>query len=245
MRARLFTTVIGGALLFLCGCDAAGPIGATIPSADAGMSGAAIAALRNLRVAGPAPTAGYSRDQFGQAWTDDVTVDGGHNGCGTRDDVLRRDLKSVTVKPTSQGCVVVNGQLDDPYTGQLIGFVRGPNSDDIQIDHVVALGDSWQTGSAQLTSQERTDFANDPLELLAVDGPTNEAKGDGDAASWLPPRESYRCRYVARQIAVKAKYRLWVTPAERDAMSAVLGSCPGQPLPGDTDVDVATPRPVR
>jgi len=245
VRPRLSTTVIGSALLLLCACSRVAPVGASISSSGAGMTGAAGAALLDLPVKGPAPMTGYSRDRFGQTWTDDVTVNGGHNGCGTRDDVLRRDLKSIAVKSSSHGCVVVSGQLDDPYTGQLIGFVRGPNSAVVQIDHVVSLGDGWQTGAAQLTAQERTNLANDPLELLAVDGPTNEAKGDADAASWLPPNNSFRCRYVARQIAVKAKYRIWVTPVEKDAMSAVLSTCPGQPLPADTDADVATPAPVR
>jgi hypothetical protein len=110
--------------------------------------------------------------------------------------------------------------------------VRGETtSTAVQIDHVVALGDAWQKGAQQLSDSERVDLANDPLELLAVDGPTNEAKGDGDAATWLPPNKSFRCSYVARQIAVSAKYHLWVTAAEKDAMTAVLGSCPGELAP--------------
>ena len=111
-------------------------------------------------------------------------------------------------------------------------FVRGPGtSSDIQIDHVVALGDAWQKGAQQLSSAERYALANDPLELLAVDGKTNQDKGDGDAASWLPPNKSYRCAYVARQIAVKVKYKLWVTPAEYQAMATVLNDCPTQTTP--------------
>ena len=108
-----------------------------------------------------------------------------------------------------------------------------------------ALGDSWQKGAQQLTVDERTNLANDPLELLAVDGPTNQAKGDADAASWLPPNKGYRCAYVARQIAVKTKYRLWVTPAEKDAMAAVLSACPDEPLPVDDGAEVEVPAPLR
>jgi hypothetical protein len=88
-----------------------------------------------------------------------------------------------------------------------------------------------QTGAQQLTRAERIDLANDPLELLAVDGPTNEAKGDGDAATWLPPNKKFRCAYVARQVAVKAKYHLWVTVAEKAAINRLLDSCPGQRAP--------------
>jgi len=160
-----------------------------------------------------------------------VTVDGGHNGCDTRNDILRRDLTSITLKPGSNGCTVLTGTLSDPYTGTTIQFVRGEGtSTAVQIDHLVALSDAWQTGAQQLSAQQRTDFANDPLNLQAVDGPTNESKGDGDAATWLPPNKAYRCTYVTRQVQVKAKYGLWVTSAERDAIVKMLGSC-GSPAP--------------
>jgi hypothetical protein len=151
-------------------------------------------------------------------------------GCGTRDDILRRALTDIAVKPGTNGCVVLSGQLNDPYTGRLIQFVRGPRSSAVQIEHVVALGDSWQKGAQQLTGEERTNLANDPLDLLAVDGPTNQAKGDADAA---------------KQIAVKTKYRLWVTPAEKDAMAAVLSACPDEPLPVDDGAEVEVPAPLR
>jgi len=215
------------------------------PASNLATGGNAASALQALPVKGRAPQTGYSRDQFGQAWTDDVTVGGGHNGCGTRDDILRRALTDIAVKPGTNGCVVLSGQLNDPYTGRLIQFVRGPRSSAVQIEHVVALGDSWQKGAQQLTGEERTNLANDPLDLLAVDGPTNQAKGDADAASWLPPNKGYRCAYVARQIAVKTKYRLWVTPAEKDAMAAVLSACPDEPLPVDDGAEVEVPAPLR
>ena len=105
-------------------------------------------------------------------------------------------------------------------------------SEAVQIDHVVALGDAWQKGAQQWTSAERVAFANDPLELLAVSGPANQQKGDADTATWLPPNKAFRCAYVARQVAVKRKYRLWVTAAEEQAMIRVLSGCPAQPLPG-------------
>ena len=95
----------------------------------------------------------------------------------------------------------------------------------MQIDHVVALGDAWVTGAQQLTPTERTTLANDPLNLLAVDGPTNSAKRDADAASWLPPNKAYRCTYVARQVAVKSRYHLWVTAAETVQIARVLAGC--------------------
>lgn len=190
-------------------------------------AGPAVAALADLPVKGRAPKTGYDRDRFGTAWSD---ID--HNGCDQRNDVLARDMQGETFKPGTRGCVVLTGTLADPYTGKQIAFTRGPGtSDDVQIDHVVALSNAWQTGAQALTDGERLLLANDPLNLMAVDGPTNQAKSDADAATWLPPVRTYRCAYVARQVAVKAKHRLWITPAERDAISTILTTCPDQPLP--------------
>ena len=177
--------------------------------------------LATLAVKGRAPKTGYSREQFGPAWAD---VD--RNGCDTRDDVLNRDLDDKQWRPGTHGCVVVAGRLVDPYTGRLIVFAKA-DAEAVQIDHVVSLSDAWQKGAAGWSSSRRRAFANDRLNLLAVDGPTNAQKSDGDTATWLPPRKSYRCRFVARQVAVKARWRLWITQAEHDAMARVLSRCPG------------------
>ena len=183
--------------------------------------------MATLPVKGRAPLTGYSRPQFGPAWTDDVTVADGHNGCDTRNDILRRDLTDIVVKPGTHGCTVASGVLHDPYTNTVITFTRGvTTSAAVQIDHVVALGDAWQTGAQQLSLAVRTNMANDPLELLAVSGPTNEQKGDADAASWLPPNNAFRCSYVAIQVAVKIRYHLWVTQSEQEA---IAGSSPPAP----------------
>lgn len=180
-------------------------------------------ALASLPIKGRAPKTDYAREQFGAGW---ATVD----DCDMRNFILARDLKDITfVTPT---CKVATGILDDPYSGKTIQFIRGADtSDDIQIDHVVALSDAWQKGAQQLTEEERATFANDPLELLAVDGNLNQQKSDADAATWLPPDNAYRCSYVARQIAIKKKYSLWVTRSEYDAMAGVLATCPDQTLP--------------
>ncbi len=188
-------------------------------------SGSALAALGELAVRGRAPKTGYSRADFGPAWAD---VD--RNGCDTRDDILRRDLTAIQVRASTHGCVVVAGILADPYTGKRIAFSKA-SAAKVQIDHVVALSDAWQTGAQGWSAATRLAFANDPLELLAVDGQANEDKGDGDAATWLPPQKSFRCGYVSRQIAVKLRYRLWVTASERAAMARVLQKCPQQALP--------------
>jgi hypothetical protein len=181
--------------------------------------------LATLTVQGRGPKTGYERDQFGAAWSD---VD--RNGCDTRDDVLNRDLGAKRWRPGTHDCVVIAGVLHDPYTGRRIVFAKA-DAEAVQIDHVVALSDAWQKGAAQWDATRRRAFANDPLNLLAVDGPANSQKGDGDAATWLPPRRAYRCRYVARQVAVKAKWKLAVTTAEHDAIARVLARCPQQRVP--------------
>ena len=196
----------------------------------------ALAALAAVEVKGRAPRTGYTRDQFGSGW-----VDTDRNGCDTRNDILARDLSAETFKAGTRNCVVLTGNLADPYSGRAIGFLRGQGtSEAVQIDHVVALSDAWQKGAQGLDVARRTAFANDPLNLLAVDGPLNMSKGDGDAATWLPPNKGFRCDYVARQIAVKAGYGLWVTQAEHDAMARVLADCPDQALPSAA----AAPAPV-
>jgi hypothetical protein len=185
----------------------------------------ALRSVDRLVVKGRGPMTGYSREQFGSEWAD---VD--HNGCDTRDDMLRRDLTDRTTRPGTHGCVITSGTVVDPYTGTRIRYVRG-GGDEVDIDHVVSLGDAWQKGAPRWTSSERTSFANDPLNLLAVSAHANRQKGDSDAATWLPPDKSYRCRYVARQLAVKLKYGLSATLAERDAMRRILTSCPTLRLP--------------
>ena len=189
--------------------------------------GLATALLETLAVKGRAPKTGYSREEFGQTW-----ADVNRNGCDTRNDILKRDLTSITYKAKTRDCVVLTGVLLDKYSGETINFVRGNiSSMDVQIDHVVALSNAWQTGAFKLTKIERTALANDPLNLFAVKGRLNSQKSDGDAATWLPPLKSFRCAYVAQQIAVKAKYSLWVTAPEKSAMVGILAKCPTQIAP--------------
>jgi hypothetical protein len=206
--------------------------------------GTALAAVAELDVKGRAPRTGYDRDEFGPAWQD---VD--RNGCDTRNDILGRDLVDVGYKPSTRECVVAYGTLHDRYSGDDIVFVRGQDtSTAVQIDHVVALSDAWQKGAQRWDDARRTAFANDPLNLLAADGPLNQSKGDGDAATWLPPNKAFRCEYVARQVAVKLDYDLWVTRAEHDAMARVLVTCPKQelptsdPVPGPGGADLGSPK---
>jgi hypothetical protein len=219
IMALLSATILSG--LFFSGTLK--PYETTQPI-QVGSSGSSPAqdSLGQLEIKGRAPKTGYARSQFGDGW---ATV----SGCDTRNIILFRDLKDTIIDAT---CNVTKGSLDDPYTGKIISFIRGSGtSGDVQIDHVVALSNAWQTGAQQLTVVQRIKLANDPLDLLAVDGPANQQKSDGDAATWLPSNKPFRCQYVARQIAVKQKYSLWVSQAEHDVMNSILSLCPSQQLP--------------
>lgn len=179
---------------------------------------ASLELLNTLEIKGRAPKTGYSREQFSDGW-------GKLNGCDLRNWILQRDL---TEAKLDGKCKVTSGKLHDQYTGQTIDYRRGKNtSAAVQIDHIVAVSDAWQKGAQQLTPAERYQFYNDPDNLLAVDGLVNQQKGDGDAATWLPPNKPFRCAYVARQVKIKARYKLWVTEAEKQAIARELTKCPG------------------
>jgi hypothetical protein len=185
-------------------------------------AGQAIDALDQITIALPDQTP-YDRRQFGQAWAD---VD--RNGCDTRNDVLRRDLVDTTLKPGTRDCVVLTGVLHDPYTGQTIDFTRGQGTSElVQIDHIVPLAWAWRQGAADWTEQKRKQLANDPLNLLAVDGPTNTSKSDQGPALWMPPSEGYRCSYVERFVQVLDSYDLTVTAEDHAALQSELSSCTG------------------
>ena len=202
---------------------------AGITPAQAESATTALSVIEQQVTKGRAAKTGYTRAQFGQTWAD---VD--RNGCDTRNDMLKRDLTEIVYKVKTQNCVVESGILIDRYSGETINFVRGNvTSMEVQIDHVVALSNAWQTGAFKLSVTQRAALANDPLNLFAVKGRLNSQKGDGDAATWLPPLKSFRCTYVAQQIAVKAKYSLWVTVPEKEAMTRILAACPKQLLPSN------------
>lgn len=199
---------------------------APVSTTDGAVAGSALATLKTLVVQPAYTGGGYDRDSFGAAWSD---VDG--NGCDTRNDILRRDIPDATV---GSDCTVLDGNFPDPYTGTVIPFDRSAGGGGgVDIDHVVALSAAWATGASEWDSTKRLQFANDPLNLLASDSGENRGKGDKDASEYLPPNTSFHCEYVARQIAVKAKYDAWVIPAEKSAMENVLSTCPDEPLPQD------------
>lgn len=182
----------------------------------------AVEILEKLEVKGRAPKTGYSREEFYPGWP---TVE----GCSLRQRILKRELGETAVL---DGCNVVAGEFLEPYTGEYMVLKDKSEVAKIQIDHVVALSDAWQKGAQYKDYETRNKIATDPLNLLAVDGPANNQKSDADAATWLPPNKKFRCQYVARQVSVKYKYGLWVTEAEKAAISKVLENCPNEPAIG-------------
>ena len=221
--ALLIILVIAGAAGWQYHRDSRRPDPGPSPTATPNYD-AARQEMEALPVRGWDRVSDFQRVRFGEAWSDDVYVEFGHNGCNTRDDILRRDLADLQVRPGT--CFAQSGVLHDPYTGATIDFRRGPGtSSAVQIDHVVALSDAWYKGARGWDDQRRRDFANDPRNLLAVTGQVNFDKAFRDAASWLPPNAPFRCAFVSRQVEVKTVYQLWVSANEKDAMRRALRDC--------------------
>lgn len=183
------------------------------------VDGAAVAAVVDRLPRTDRSRVGYDRDEFGPAWAD---ADG--NGCDTRNDILARDLASLDID--ADGCTVLAGVLDDPYTGTRIDFLRGQGtSAQVQIDHVIPLAAAWTGGADSWTGQERLEFANDPVNLEAVEGRANASKGDRLPGEWMPENRDYHCVYVARIAHLADRYGLAVTDLDADAMAATAADC--------------------
>jgi hypothetical protein len=252
--------VLGVAAALAGGCEpggllAAGPDGEqrAVPAGTLDPA-AAVQGLAALPVAPPGAMTGYDRDcgqgqgcVFGPAWSDDVAVAGGHNGCDTRNDMLDRDVRAGQVNgvPVPKRfrepgrCVVIEGVLAEPYTGVTVHFTK-EYAGDVQVDHVVPLAAAWRAGAAGWPAQRRRDFANDPRNLLVVDASTNQSKGDSTAEEWLPPDAGFRCEYARIMVTVKSAYGLAVTQPERAALQSALDSCL-PPAPATTPALTATP----
>lgn len=175
----------------------------------------------------PPEVAGYDRScrrghacVFGPAWSDDVDVAGGHDGCDTRNGILASQLQQVRFRPGTHDCVVASGQLVDPYSGEVVDL---PN---VQIDHVFPLAAAWSRGAASWSLQKRKNFANDPRNLLAVSASVNRAKSDKLPGRWTPSSAAGRCIYAAHFVEVAAVYHLTITKAENNALAQLLTGCP-------------------
>ncbi|GAA3811711.1 HNH endonuclease family protein [Sphaerisporangium flaviroseum] len=180
---------------------------------------AAVKLIEKVPTKGRGAKTGYDRDEFGYAWADNAEdIPFAHNGCDTRNDVLARDGEDLKYRSGSK-CVLVEMTLHDPYTGRTIEW-RKQDAAEVQIDHVMPLSYDWQMGASRWSKAKRVQIANDPLNLMPVDGRTNSSKGDSGPASWLPPSKGIRCSYAVRFAQVALKYDLPVTSPDKDAMLA-------------------------
>ncbi|POX57120.1 HNH endonuclease [Streptomyces sp. Ru71] len=181
------------------------------------------ALIGKVATKGRGPKTGYERAEFGYAWMDSVPGDVpyAHNGCDTRNDLLKRDGENLRFRKGSN-CVVVALTLHDPYTGKTIEWTKS-RATTVQIDHVMPLSYDWQMGASRWAKDKREAIANDPLNLIPVDGPTNGAKSDSGPATWLPPDKRVRCAYAVRFAQVSLKYALPVTAADKQMMLRQCG----------------------
>ncbi|MBJ8348108.1 HNH endonuclease [Antrihabitans sp. YC2-6] len=183
-------------------------------------------------VAGRPEIPGYERGcrqgqgcVFGPAWSDDTAAPGGHDGCDTRNNVLARQLTKVEFRPGTRNCVVLAGELDDPYSGKTVEFTKA-NAGDVQIDHVYPLAAAWDFGAASWPLEKRMEFANDiDYNLLAVTGSINQSKSDDTPQSWLPPSKAYHCFYAGKYLTVAVQYQLPITEGDRAALTRIAAGC--------------------
>lgn len=170
----------------------------------------------------------YRRDAFGESWSDDTTAPGGHNGCDTRNDILDRDLSEKTYVAIKRcPTAVATGTLLDPYTSTVVAFTRGNQiGAAVQIDHIVPLALAWDLGARGWPEDLRSRFANDPANLLAVDGQANQDKGDKEPALWMPPNVAFHCQYAMQFIAVLRGYGLPVDAPSAPVLRDAAATCP-------------------
>ncbi|MFD7915281.1 HNH endonuclease family protein [Streptomyces sp. NPDC059752] len=228
--------VVAAVALLLSGCHhgdvetaraSAAALVARVPLSGAGFppdARTARAQLARLKVERGRNWETYEREKFGRYWSDETDAVGGRNGCDTRDDVLRRDLRELR-EGDRNPCVVLSGVLHDPYTGKVLPYAHRRASQ-VQTDHVVALGAAWRGGAYAWTPQRRLEYANDLDVLLAVDKRSNHDKGSKTADKWRPPRRAYWCGYARRYTGIKDEYGLSVTALERLALQDLLATCP-------------------
>lgn len=197
---------------------------ADIPTVEAGVDVLAGVAEVPVRIRGY----DYRRDAFGDSWTDDNPAPGGHNGCDTRNDILDRDLVDKTYVSIKR-CpnAVASGILHDPYTNVTVPFVRGNQvGAAVQIDHIVPLALAWDLGARNWPDDLRLRFANDPANLLAVQGQANQDKGDHEPAIWMPPNAAFWCQYAMQFIAVLRGYGLPVDVPSAITLRDAAATCP-------------------
>lgn len=174
----------------------------------------AIEVLADITVAEDHPMDNYDRDTFAPTGWIDTTG----NGCTTREDVLARDLDNETLQ--IDGCTVEYGQTIGAYSGEPIEHVQGAS--EVDIEHVVAVGQAWRNGAHTWDETTRQTFYQDQENLIAVSAPENQTKGAKDATEYMPPNQGTYCEYAAATVYIKGKYDLAMNPAEHEFIADLL-----------------------
>lgn len=199
------------------------PCTTTRTSTRAGSAAAPAPSAATNRGAASAPTAPppsgrspYSRDEFGTGWTDPD-----HNGCDARQDAIRA---ATTNRVTAGPCKITRADIRDRYSGRTY---PAANPSAFDIDHIVALHDAWNSGASSWTRARRVAFANDPADLVLTTASANRSKGDQDPSQWAPATHDGACFYARTYRAIKLRWRLHTTPAQRSAVRRTLATCTG------------------
>lgn len=147
-------------------------------------------------------------------------MDADGDGCDTREEVLIAE----SIVPATQGTgCAVTGEWMSVY--DLTTFVAPGGMD---IDHMVPLGEAWDSDASSWDSARREAYANDldhPEALIAVSASSNRSKGDRDPAEWKPPNVAYWCRYAFEWVTVKVGWGLSADSAEVEALQEMLVTC--------------------
>jgi hypothetical protein len=231
MRAFLSIAFV---IVLINGCGAADSV---VPG---GGAESLIATIELLEVAAEPQRRGYSREVF-EHW-----VDLTGSGCTTRHKVLAAQATAVARSAATSGgagsCVVFEGDWELLFDGSRhVGLAS-----EIDVDHVVALAEAWDSGAHSWDAERRRIFANDPLNLIVADRQVNKDKADRDAGEWTPPDPRGRCIIAAKMVLTKLRYQLTVDPTERRGLITMARFCDrtdqrsigGFPLPGTPGFDL-------
>lgn len=183
----------------------------------------AVDVLDEITVTEDHPMDDYDRELFAPTgWTD-----ANGSGCTTREDILARDLDDETL--VVDGCTVEYGETIGAYSAEQIEHVQG--SSEVDIEHVVAIGQSWRNGAHDWDEETRHEFYQDPENLIAVSASENQAKGSRDVTEYMPPNQGAYCEFAAAKVYVKDKYDLTMNPEEHTFTTDVLNDpeCEGTP----------------
>lgn len=156
----------------------------------------------------------YNRDEW-KHWSDfDLDC------MNTRHEILKAQADG-PIRFSPDGCYVSMSTWHDPFSGKT--FTR---ASDLDVDHIVPLKWAHDNGGYAWNRERKEEFANDPINLLAVDDGLNSQKRAQPPTAWMPPNHYFRCEYLDLWLKVLKKYDdLRMHPAEKRIFSRQLRAC--------------------